>query len=178
MKGNRLAQSTIAELVRGIEEEDRKLRTDHFAAACEYKWEWEQNIEHAKRNGLPEPTPLPHPADVIIDTRSAEVRYAGPMTPEEKQRWDRMLEFRDDEQEFVTVFAKRYRETGAGATSEKERLLGCWHAAQRLYDRMNDPLPERYQKSLKDRSYAAGASRAGDFAGALNPRAPRKGAAK
>ena len=38
MKGNRLAQATIAELVRGIEEEDRQLRSSHFETACEYKW--------------------------------------------------------------------------------------------------------------------------------------------
>jgi hypothetical protein len=37
MKGNRLAQATMAELVRGIEEEDRKLRVEHFATAAEYK---------------------------------------------------------------------------------------------------------------------------------------------
>nr|WP_295374284.1 DUF5681 domain-containing protein [uncultured Sphingosinicella sp.] len=32
MKGNRLAQSAMAELVRGIEEEDRRLRVDHLAS--------------------------------------------------------------------------------------------------------------------------------------------------
>lgn len=82
MKGNRLAQSTMAELVRGIEEEDRKLRTEHFATAVEYKWNWEQEIEAARERGLPEPTPLPHPDDVIINARTGDVRYAGPMTPE------------------------------------------------------------------------------------------------
>lgn len=102
MKGNRLAQATMAELVRGIEEEDRRLRVDHYATAVEYKWGWEQEIEYARKHGLPEPSPLPHPGDVIIDARTAEVRYAGPMTPEEKKRWDRLLEFRDDQQEEVS----------------------------------------------------------------------------
>ena len=86
MKGNRLAQSTMAELVRGIEEEDRRLRVEHYATAVEYKWGWEQEIEHARKHGLPEPRPLPHPGDVIINARTAEVRYAGPMTPEEKEQ--------------------------------------------------------------------------------------------
>ena len=78
MKGNRLAQATMAELVRGIEEDDRKLRVEHFAEACAYKRDWEHAIEDARRRGLPEPTPLPHPDDVIIDPRRAEVQVLRP----------------------------------------------------------------------------------------------------
>lgn len=159
MKGNRLAQSTMAELVRGIEEEDRKLRVDHYATAVEYKWGWEQEIEHALKHGLPEPTPLPHPADVIIDARTAEVRYAGPMTPEEKERWDRMLAFRDEQQDFVTFAAESYRGTEEGNAGLRARRLAAWQHAQALFDRINNPLPERYRKRLQDRGYGEGFSR-------------------
>lgn len=177
MKGNRLAQKTMAELIRGIEEDDRKLRVDHFAAAREYKSDWEQAIEHAKTHGLPDPNPLPHPSDVIIDTRNAEVRYAGPMTPEEKEVWDRMLEFRDEEQRFVTFWAGRYGKTGEGDVDAKNRLLEMWHSSQKLYDRMNDPLPDRYRKSLKNRSCAPGATKAGEFAARGWKRVSSSGAA-
>jgi len=177
MKGNRLAQKTMAELIRGIEEDDRKLRVDHFAAACEYKSDWEQAIEHASRTGLPDPNPIPHPSDVIIDTRNAEVRYAGPMTPEEKETWDRMLEFRGEEQKFVTFWAKQHGNTGEDDINAKNRLLEMWHSSQRLYDRMNDPLPERYRKSLRNRSYAVGATKAGEFAERGWKRASSSGAA-
>lgn len=156
MKGNRLAQATMAELVREIEEEDRKLRVDHFAAACEYKWDWEQAIEHARKHGAPEPTPLPHPDDVIIDTRKAEVRYAGPMTPEEKRAWDRMLEFRDELQTEVSLFARGYRRASKmqkPPLDHMRSLAGQWERYTALYDRMNEPLPERYQKRLRDRFF-------------------------
>jgi len=159
MKGNRLAQSTMAELVRGIEEEDRRLRVDHYATAVEYKWGWEQEIEHARKHGLPEPSPLPHPADVIIDARTAEVRYAGPMTPEEKERWDRMLAFRDEQQEFVTFAAESYRATDEADTELRETRLATWQQAQALYDRINNPLPERYRRRLEDRGLGEGFSR-------------------
>ena len=86
MKGNRLAQATMAELVRGIEEEDRQLRSSLFETACEYKIGWQEAFDHARKNGLPEPTVVPHPEDVILDMRRAEVRYEGPMTPEEKRK--------------------------------------------------------------------------------------------
>lgn len=159
MKGNRLAQSTIAELVRSIEDEDRKLRIDHYATAVEYKWGWEQEIDHARKHGLPEPEPLPHPADVIIDTRTAEVRYAGSMTPEEKVSWDRMLEFRDEQQEFVSLAARLSRQTSKDDSELHARRLSAWQQAQALYDRINSPLPERYRRRLEDRGYGEGFSR-------------------
>lgn len=154
MKGNRLAQSTMAELVRGIEDEDRKLRVDHFATAVEHKWNWEQAIERARERGLPEPQPLPHPDDVIINTRTAEVHYEGPITPEEKKRWDRLLEFRDEQQEEVSNFATGYRQARQRRvpdTKALSSLAGHWKRAVELYDRINGPLPERYQKRLTDR---------------------------
>lgn len=162
MKGNRLAQATMAELVRGIEEEDRKLRVDHYAAAVEYKYGWEQAIELAQQHGLPEPTPLPHPGDVIINARTAEVQYAGPMTPEEKQSWDRMLEFRDEQQEFVSFAARQYRDADEADTEVRARRLVLWQQAQALYDRINEPLPERYRKRLQDRLYEQGTTEHGE----------------
>ena len=45
----------------------------------------------------------------ILDMRRAEVRYEGPMTPEEKKSWDRMLEFRDELQAEVSMFASGYK---------------------------------------------------------------------
>lgn len=156
MKGNRLAQSTMAELVQGIEEEDRKLRVEHYATAVEYKFGWEGAIKRARELGLPEPEPLPHPDDVIINARTAEIHYAGPMTPEEKRRWDNLLEFRDEQQEEVSRLAQDYRRAAKAKNPDAQNLRnheGHWKRAVALYDRMNEPLPERYQRRLKDRFY-------------------------
>lgn len=161
MKGNRLAQSAMAELVRGIEDEDRKLRVDHFAEACGYKRDWEQAIEDAQHRGLPEPNPIPHPADVIIDTRRAEVRYEGPMTPEEKLAWDRLLEFRDEQQEFVSHSARAHHGCDADDADGRSYCLEIWRTAQRLYDRVNEPLPRRYKKVLVDRCHVVSISAMG-----------------
>lgn len=155
MKGNRLAQATMAELVRGIEEEDRALRSSHFETACEYKWGWERAIEDARRHGRPEPSPLPHPSDVIIDVREAKVSYAGPMTPEEKIRWDRVLECRDEQQEFISQLASEFREAKKSKSQNTliEPLAASWKRAVELYDRLNEPLPDKYRKRLEDRFY-------------------------
>ena len=75
------------------------------------------------------------------------------MTPEEKARWDNMLAFRDEQQEFVTLLATGYRRTEEQDVEQRARRLGEWRSAQKLYDRMNDRLPPRYQKRLVDRCY-------------------------
>jgi Family of unknown function (DUF5681) len=159
MKGNRLAQATMAEMVRGIEEEDRKLKVELYATAVDYKYGWEQAIEHARKHGLPEPAPLPHPGDVIIDTRTANVHYAGPITPEEKVSWDRMLAFRDEQQEFVSLAARFFRQTNEDDDDLRTRRLAIWQKAQAVYDKINNPLPDRYRGRLEDRGYGEGFSR-------------------
>lgn len=156
MKGNRLAQATIAELVRGIEEEDRRLRSSHFETACEYKIGWQEAFEHARKHGLPEPNVVPHPDDVILDMRRAEVRYEGPMTPEEKRSWDRLLEFRDELQAEVSLFAAGYRRSAKmkkPPIGHMKSLAGHWEKYTAMYDRINEPLPDRYKKRLEDRFY-------------------------
>lgn len=164
MKGNRLAQATMAELVRGLEEEDRQLRSSLFETACEYKLSWEQAIEHAREHGLPEPTPLPHPDDIILDTRRAEVRYEGPITLEEKKRWDRLLEFRDDQQEEISMLANGYRNAKKARAHPDllNSLATNWKRSVELYDRINEPLPDRYRKQLENRFYPGILERSGE----------------
>lgn len=156
MKGNRLAQTTMAELVRGIEEEDRQLQSSLFETACEYKINWQDAIDQARKHGRPEPTPLPHPEDVILDMRRCEVRYAGPITPEEKKRWDRVLEFRDELQHEVSLFADGYRKAAKSRQPPHDHMKSLarhWEQYTAMYDRINEPLPERYHKRLVNRYY-------------------------
>ena len=156
MKGNRLAQATMAELVRGIEEEDRQLRSSYFETACEYKIGWQEAFDRARERGLPEPAPLPHPDDVILNMKRCEVRYAGPLTPEEKKTWDRMLEFRNELQIEVSLFADGYRRAAKSKASPVEHvksLADRWEQYTAMYDRLNEPLSDRYRKRLENRFY-------------------------
>ena len=156
MKGNRLAQATMAELVRDIEEEDRRLRMSLFETACGYKIEWQEAFKHARKHGSPEPTVVPHPDDVILDMRNAEVRFEGPMTPEEKKSWDRMLKFRDELQEDISRFARSYGECASAKRPPLEHMkstAGYWERYTAMYDRINEPLPRRYKRRLEDRFY-------------------------
>lgn len=161
LKGNRFAQRTFAELVQGVEDADRQLRSDYFAAAIDYKAEWERAIHFAQEQGRPEPSPIPHPDDIIVDLRTGAVHTNGPSTKEEKARWDKLLARRDEAQELVTDYAELQRRARSAKNKEfyrRERLF-----EQQMFDRLNGNLPARYRKVLIDRLRDEGASRESDF---------------
>jgi hypothetical protein len=160
MKGNRFAQRTLAELVQTVEAEDRKSRLEHLETMIDYKCGWEQDIEHARQLGLPEPQPIPHPDDVVIDFIAGSAHVCGPMTKEDKVEWDRLLEHMDQLQLEVSHYAAAYRR--ARNVERKERALHSWKFEQKLFDKLNDDLPKRYRRDLKDRCWEKGATRPGE----------------
>ena len=160
MKGNRFAQKTMAELVTGLEQRDADARSELFGNALEYKREWSEVIERCERDGQPVPEPIPHPDDIIINPHTGDVRIVGPQTKEQKAHYDKARARRIEAQESVSYYAEKYRKSRSDKM--RERYLEEWHWEQRMFDIINDSMPERYKMRLEDRSYREGASRAGE----------------
>jgi hypothetical protein len=159
MKGNRLTQKMVAEMVAGVEEEHRKLQQSYFETMATYKMDCEREIARCRQLGVPEPTMLPHPDDLVINYRTGTVRIQGPVCSEDKVHWDAMLARRAEAQEEVTYCATEYKKTRTARM--KEFLLQDWIAEQYIFDAINDAMPERYKAKLENRTYVDGASREG-----------------
>jgi hypothetical protein len=159
MKGNRFAQKMVAEMVANVEEEHRIQESNFFESIASYKMYWEQEIARCRARGLPEPSPVPHPADIRIDVRSGRVQVEGPFCEDEKAKWDKLLARRAEAQEEVTYCATEYRRTRSRRM--KEILFQDWIAEQKIFDIINDKMPERYKATLENRSYLPGATRQG-----------------
>lgn len=125
----------------------------------EYKRSWDERIAYCKKHGLPDPEPLPHPDDIIVDPNTGSVRIRGPQTKEQKAHYDEALRRRGEAQEEVSYFAEKYRR--AKDPEKKARYLEDWHWEQRMFDIINDAMPQRYKMKLEDRSWHADASREG-----------------
>ena len=95
-KGQPRSQRMFTDLLRFIEQENREIYEDWFAAVMEYKVSWEQELEDRTRTGRTGPEPLPHPDDIVIDMRAGTVEIRGPTTKEEKPRWDRLRKLKAD----------------------------------------------------------------------------------
>lgn len=148
LKGNRFAQKTLAELVARVEQDHRDIQYANMEAFTDYKVQWYREIERCKRMGLPDPQPLPHPDDVLIDYREGTFRIAGPITKEEKARWDKMIARREEAQREVLECTRLIEEDADYA--EDYRLERYWE--QKIFDIINDKLPERYKAELEGRS--------------------------
>jgi hypothetical protein len=158
MKGNHSAQRMMTELVQSVEAEHNRLRLECAEETIKYKCEWERQIDQAREKGEPEPQPIPHPDDIMIDFRNGTVRICGPKTKDEKADLNRLFEVLDDIQETVSISAAAYRES---PSAEKAQALDTWMFEQKRFDRINDNLPKRYRKKLIDRCWEPGASHAG-----------------
>jgi len=159
MKGNRFVQKTLADMVARMEAEHHTAKFDLFGTMVEYKHKWDQEIERCRKAGLPEPEPIPHPDDIVLDPNTGDARILGPQTKEQKQRFEEALQRRSDAQDEVNYFAQKYRRSRDPA--RKARFLEHWHWEQRMFDIINDIVPGRYKAKLENRSWAKGASREG-----------------
>jgi hypothetical protein len=88
VKGNQRAQRLFTELLTTTERDNKRLHDEWLQTAIEYKVEWEKELERRKRLGIDAPDPVPHPDHVVIDMQTGGVRITGPMTKEEKVKWD------------------------------------------------------------------------------------------
>jgi hypothetical protein len=90
------AQRLFAELLAQTESARRTLHDQPLETAIEYKVSWERELRRRDALGISDlPDPLPHPDHVQVDFRAGTVRFAGPMSKEEKAEWDDILARRE-----------------------------------------------------------------------------------
>ena len=91
-KGQQRAQRMFTDLLQCVEGEKRAFQTDVLMEAIKYKEEWEEEIKRCREHGLPDPEPVPHPDNVIIDRNTGVVEIIGPVLSHEKRLIDQIDE--------------------------------------------------------------------------------------
>lgn len=156
IKGDRHTQKALVEMVARVEADDHAVLVRSFDKALDYKTAWEREIERCRTAGLPEPDPVPHPADMVVDMRRGEVRIEGPGTEEQKELLHQILQLRAEAQDEVNCYASMCRQ--ASSEDLRAQYLERWHFEQRMFDILNDSVPKRCKVSLENRSCMPGAS--------------------
>lgn len=87
-KGNNRAANIFTTAVLKIEEENKKLASDFFCSAIDYKQKWGAELERRKRLGLDLPEPIPHPDDLVLDRHNMKVHIRGPLIKEDQGLWE------------------------------------------------------------------------------------------
>lgn len=146
-KGQARAQRLFTQMVGEIERADAERYREWLQAAIEYKVDWEQELERRARLNIDAPAPLPHPDDIHIDFRADTVEVRGPMSKEEKAKYDRILAWRDDQQEEFTYLVEQSRRRGKAKAFYRRMAV----ETQYFYDRIDAVLWPRYRKPLEGR---------------------------
>lgn len=143
LKGNRLAQKNLAELIGKVETKDFETQLSSFRSAVAYKDEWEAEFERCDALGIPRPEPVPHPDDIVLDVNTASARYRGPMTKADKEVFEEGL----NQATALVKDAKRLRrkEARRGLTPEEQTALR-WRT--RVVAELDDVLTPRYRKRV------------------------------
>jgi Family of unknown function (DUF5681) len=88
--GNTRAQKTYLNLLSGAEADRRMATMELFATAVEYKAHWGRVLTERINKGTTGPEPIPHPDDVIMDSKTREVRFDGPVSEREWMAGERL----------------------------------------------------------------------------------------
>lgn len=143
LKGSPMAQRHLIDTYLIADTERRR----RIAEECE-QWEELRNgliriREEADRAGRPQPMPVPHPDDIIIDVDTG-VRFVGPINKEEQSRLEDTIRIRD-----LLLVQDHYdhRECSPGELSGPDRGAG---GAILFAHAINNLLPERYRLSVLD----------------------------
>jgi hypothetical protein len=112
LKGNRRALVDGIKLARLAEEAAEKDWAALADSVIQYKQTWKEEIIYCRENHLPEPDPVPHPDDVVLDYVTRRLIYNGPHNQAEKAYWDRKRAYRDDAEWENNEFYSYAREEG------------------------------------------------------------------
>lgn len=96
VKGSHRAQIALAGMVKAVQDKTLADRLALFKSAVAYKDSWEEAFLACDARGEPRPEPVPHPHEVRVNTKTLEVTYNGPDTPDEKAKWDKFLARRQE----------------------------------------------------------------------------------
>lgn len=103
------------------------VRKQGFELICDIKLSGERALREAQRQGRPEPTLLPDPRDINIDPYTGMWTIKGPVTSEEKNFVDSMVEFRDEQLDELKHLVGELREgivrEGAQQIVERSSML-------------------------------------------------------
>ncbi len=147
-KGNPRSQRMFIELLQWVEREDKALYDQYLQAGIEYKVEWGCELKRRERLGINEPDPIPHPDDIDINWNTGAVEFRGPMTRQEKIKWDRALEIKAEVDAYIEELEADIRKR------PKDKKLRAILARQRKFNAMLTevigPYAARLARSVSD----------------------------
>jgi hypothetical protein len=151
-KGNNRAQKLFTEMLSQTERFRRERQEEFLQIAIQYKTGWEQELAYRARHGIVDTEPLPHPDDVLINMNTGEVRYVGPLTKEEKDRWERLMLAKQTLREDIAEMDAYVSETRMGKTT-RDTFEGFLEQNRASMEKIRTVLPDDLERKYRARGW-------------------------
>ena len=138
LKGSHRAQIAITGMVKAVQDKTLEERGVVYRAALAYKDSWEEVFQRCDARGEPRPDPVPHPHEVMVDTKTLKVTINGPETDDEKKEWDRMFQRRAAALDEVAELKQRLKRKSKYSDFYQAEM----EAEQRMADMIGAVLPD------------------------------------
>lgn len=112
LKGDRRAALEVIGMVKDVQTRRSESWLSLIEEAYQYKSYWYELFAECDRCGVPRPEPVPHPDEVVVDTRAGVVKYNGPVDEHHKAQWDEMLAERKRSLEAAAYLSRRAKQPG------------------------------------------------------------------
>lgn len=123
VRGDLKAQLALANLVNAAATQEAEQLLKEANAAMDYKEHWLKVFEDCDRRGMPRPEPIPHPAEIAINTDTLTVTYNGPRTKDEGATWHEQLKRRDELREEIALLEEELLTSEELRASKELRAL-------------------------------------------------------
>ncbi len=138
LKGNRHAQNAITTMVQAIEDHEAQQQQELFEEAFLYKKGWNEEFERCDKAGIPRPEVVPHPDDILINVRTASVRFVGPMDELEKERWDRLQQRREEALKAIEAYERDLEDD-----PDNQIIIDDIKHEEKMFEMLDTALPKR-----------------------------------
>ena len=138
VKGSHRSQTTLASMVQAVQAKRYEDLKTLFQSAIEYKDSWQREFDECDRRGIPRPEPVPHPHEIVLNSTTMEVRFNGPISPDDKAEWDQLADRRKVSLEEIAEFRRLLKRPSKFAQFYEEDLA----REQSLADMIGGIIPD------------------------------------
>lgn len=140
VKGRHHSQPLFTRLVEEVERRNAADAFEPFCQAALYKENWENELGRRQRLGITDlPDPIPHPDHVHLYVRRGTARITGPMTREEKRRFEGGAEIWAEHFHELPRLRRQLKQTRSEA--KRKRLSRKITEMQRFHNLLEEVIP-------------------------------------
>ena len=145
IRGDHKAQKLVMDTTMKIEKERYDHHIEYVRMLIDIKIDGEAEIERCKKHNLEPPDIIPHPANVICNLQTGDVKVVGPLSKDERDVFRRVHAFMIEEEEEITEIEKEW-----ARAPKNDYLRNLLEERRSQLERFKQKIPEKILLWIKN----------------------------